>query len=244
MKNETYEEFVEKFKTKKTTDDCYTPPEIYETIKRWACKEYGIREDSIVRPFWPGGDYEHFDYPEGCVVLDNPPFSILSKICAFYLEHGIQFFLFAPSLTAFSGKNTVMRVNHIICSCDIVYENGAIVHTSFVTSFGGDIVAQTCPELTRLVNDAVDRLHRQEARKLPKYEYPPHICTAAILQKYSRYGINFKIRRSECTPVARLDAQLEHKKAIYGGGLLLSERTAAERAAAERGNSLAGSGRL
>lgn len=23
---ETYEEFVEKFKPKKTTDDCYTPP--------------------------------------------------------------------------------------------------------------------------------------------------------------------------------------------------------------------------
>ena len=27
MKNESYEEYVEKFKPKKTTDDCYTPPE-------------------------------------------------------------------------------------------------------------------------------------------------------------------------------------------------------------------------
>ena len=27
-----YEQFVEKFKPKKTTDDCYTPPEIYEVI--------------------------------------------------------------------------------------------------------------------------------------------------------------------------------------------------------------------
>ena len=26
MKGESYEEFVEKFKPKKTTDDCYTPP--------------------------------------------------------------------------------------------------------------------------------------------------------------------------------------------------------------------------
>lgn len=34
MKGETYEEFVEKFKPKKTTDDCYTPPEIYETVSR------------------------------------------------------------------------------------------------------------------------------------------------------------------------------------------------------------------
>ena len=32
----------------------------------------------------------------------------------------------------------------------------------------------------------------------------------------------------------RLDKQKEHKKAIFGGGLLLSERAAAERAAAER----------
>ena len=33
-----YGAFVEKFKPKKTTDDCYTPPEVYETIKDWACR--------------------------------------------------------------------------------------------------------------------------------------------------------------------------------------------------------------
>jgi hypothetical protein len=93
---ETYEEFTEKFKPKKTTDDCYTPPSIYAVIRDWACKEYGIDPAKIVRPFYPGGDYEHYDYPEGAVVLDNPPFSILSKICTFYLDRGIPFFLFAP----------------------------------------------------------------------------------------------------------------------------------------------------
>ena len=36
-KSKTYEEFVEKFKPKKTTDDCMTPPEIYEVVKDWAC---------------------------------------------------------------------------------------------------------------------------------------------------------------------------------------------------------------
>lgn len=55
MKNETYEEFVEKFKPKKTTDDCYTPPEIYEAIKKWACEKYGIDPQKIIRPFYPGG---------------------------------------------------------------------------------------------------------------------------------------------------------------------------------------------
>ncbi|WP_288842806.1 hypothetical protein [uncultured Megasphaera sp.] len=41
MKNETYEEFVEKFKPKKTTDDCYTPPDVYEIIKAYALEKNG-----------------------------------------------------------------------------------------------------------------------------------------------------------------------------------------------------------
>lgn len=57
----SFEDFCEKFKPKKTTDDCYTPPTIYEVIKNWACKEYGIDPTKIVRPFYPGGDYEEFD---------------------------------------------------------------------------------------------------------------------------------------------------------------------------------------
>ena len=81
--NPEYQAFVDKFKPKKTTDDCYTPPLIYETVKDWACKKYGIDPKNIVRPFYPGGDYEHFAYPDECVVLDNPPFSILSKYANF-----------------------------------------------------------------------------------------------------------------------------------------------------------------
>lgn len=37
---ETYEEFVDKFKPKLTTDDCYTPPEVYDVVASWAVKEY------------------------------------------------------------------------------------------------------------------------------------------------------------------------------------------------------------
>lgn len=234
MRGETYEEFVAKFQPKKTTDDCYTPPEVYEAVRSWACNKYGIDPEKIVRPFWPGGDYEHFNYPDGCVVLDNPPFSILSQICAFYLDRGIDFFLFAPSLTAFSGKRVVMRMNHIICDANIEYENGAIVRTSFVTSFGGDIVAQTAPDLTTLINDAVTSLHREKVKELPKYIYPDYILTAAMLQRYSKYGINFEIRRGESVHISKMDAQMEQKKAIYGGGLLLSDGAAKRKAAAER----------
>lgn len=92
MKNETYEQFVEKFKPKKTTDDCYTPKKIYDAVVQFVKDEYGIGDRKIVRPFWPGGDYERFEYDDGCIVIDNPPFSILSKIIDFYMKKGIGFF--------------------------------------------------------------------------------------------------------------------------------------------------------
>ncbi len=231
--NPVYEAFVNKFKRKLTTDDCYTPPEIYTAVAGWACEEYGIDPGSIVRPFYPGGDYENFPYPDGCVVLDNPPFSILSKICEFYLEREIPFFLFAPALTSLSSRRIVMRMNHILCDARIVYENGAVVQTGFVTSFGGDIIIQTAPELHKRILGAMNQLKTSKRRDLPKYDYPDHIMTAAIMNRYASHGIDMKIRRSDCVFIPALDAQREQKKAIFGGGLLLSDQAAAMRAAAE-----------
>ena len=101
--SDEYAQFVEKFKPQKTTDDCYTPENIYQAVKNWAVGHYSLEGREIVRPFWPGGDYERFEYPENCVVLDNPPFSIISRICKFYLYHEVDFFLFAPGLMLTAG---------------------------------------------------------------------------------------------------------------------------------------------
>ena len=232
--NPEYDAFVEKFQAKKTTDDCYTPPLVYERIRDWACARYGIYPGRIVRPFYPGGDYERYPYPEGCVVLDNPPFSILTRICEFYLDRGIPFFLFAPSLTAFSGRAVVMRVNHILCDANITYENGAVVRTAFVTSLGGDVVAEAAPKLGRAIAEAVRQIAAETARSVPKYEYPGHVLTAAMMQRYAKYGVELRVRRQDCVPISALDAQRAAGKTIFGAGLLLSDRAAAERAAAER----------
>lgn len=86
--NAEYQKFVDKFKPKLTTDDCYTPPIVYNAVRDWACAKYEINPDKIVRPFYPGGDYEHYDYPSDSVVLDNPPFSIITKICNFIWNAG------------------------------------------------------------------------------------------------------------------------------------------------------------
>ena len=75
-----YQAFVDKFKEAKTTDDCYTPPEIYDEIADWVAEEYGYQREKFLRPFKPGGDYQREEYPEGCAVVDNPPFSILASI--------------------------------------------------------------------------------------------------------------------------------------------------------------------
>ena len=84
-------------------------------------------ERDILFCLMDAGDYKVFPYPDGAVVIDNPPFSILASICTFYLEHGIPFFLFAPSLTCFSGRKVFKQMNHIIADCQITYENGARV---------------------------------------------------------------------------------------------------------------------
>ena len=230
--NPEYEAFVNKFKPKKTTDDCYTPLPVYEAVRDWACAEYGIDPNSILRPFYPGGDYEHETYPDGCSVLDNPPFSILSQIVEFYLSRGIHFFLFAPSLTILSGRKTVMRTTHICCDANITYENGAVVRTGFITNLGGSVIARTAPDLKRAIDCAVEE--SKTTRELPKYQYPNHIVTAAMLQKLAKYGVNFSVDAADCAPVYVLDAQREAGKSVFGGGLLLSDRAAAEKAAAEK----------
>ena len=133
-----YGAFVDKFKPKKTTDDCYTPPEVYETIKDWACREFGIDPSKVVRPFYPGDDYESFDYSDGKVVVDNPP----------------------------------------------------------------------------------------------KYAYPRELLTVSRLGKIGKQ-VEFCVKASDVAFTRALDSQKAVKKAIFGGGYLLSENKAAELKAAE-----------
>ena len=232
--SEEYDEFTEKFRPKKTTDDCLTPPEVYEVVAGYVAERYGLDRDAFVRPFWPGGDYRAFDYPTGCVVVDNPPFSILARICHDYMDNGIRFWLFAPTMTCLnaSGRKHVMETNHVVCAAQVTYENGAVVPTSFVTNLDADgTVLEANTELSARLGEVCDRLAKAKTKKLPKYVYPDHVVTAAKCSWLSKHGTSLKVNRRDCAPISKLDAST---KEIFGGGLLLSERAAAERAAAER----------
>ena len=228
--SEEYEAFTDKFKRKLTTDDCYTPENIYTAIRDWAVEHYGLGGAQVLRPFYPGGDYEHADYPEGCVVIDNPPFSILSQICRFYMERGIRFFLFAPALTVFCVASGAC--NYLPMSCRITYENGADVRTSFVTNLG-KFKIETCPELWRLVNDLNTRNVNADAVELPGYTYPACVMTSIRIAPTAKY-VALQIPPEDASFARALDAQAGQKKSVYGACFLLSEKAAAEKAAAEK----------
>ena len=228
-----YDDFVEKFKPKLTTDDCYTPDNIYEVIADFVAKQYGRQRDTFCRPFYHNGDYEREDYT-GKIVVDNPPFSILTQIVSFYQAHSIGFFLFAPTNTmlgaAYKSKATV-----IPCDGDITYHNGANVRTSFITNLEPpDIVLTTYPELHDAICEANRENIKAQKRQLPKYVYPDNVVTTAIVGTWASHGVKYTVHSDDCVFVRALDAQKPFGKALFGAGLLLSERAAAERAAAER----------
>lgn len=217
-----YKLFVDKFKPKKTTDDCYTPPEVYEVIKQWVLEEVPqIRELRIVRPFYPGGDYKAEDYT-GAVVIDNPPFSILAEIKRFYLDRGVPFFLFAPALTLLSTDSK--RLTSIVANCPVTYHNGAVVSTSYVSNLFGDTALILAPELARRVKEAQQAVKAPNAQ--PRYEYPPNVVTGATLNKYIVRGISLRVPREEVHFTRALDSMRKVGKGLYGSGFIVSDRVA------------------
>lgn len=233
--SEEYQAFVDKFKPKKTTDDCYTPAPVYEAVKTWAIDKYGLTDRPIVRPFYPGGDYQKMTYPDGAVVIDNPPFSIESEIVDFYHAHNIDFFLFVSSLTGFSLLNGRDWLKSVIAHASVTYENGAVVTTSFLTSLG-DAKVTVSPDLHDSVETAsrAALVERKAPQKMPKYDYPDEVATASGLGYIASHGVSLEFMPDSCTPIRSLESQRAAGKAIYGGGLLLSSQSAAEKAAATK----------
>lgn len=226
-KDEAQKAFEDKFKPKHTTDDCFTPPEVYEAVLGWAVDTYGLQGRPVVRPFYPGGDYQSCDYPDGCVVIDNPPFSILSEIIRWYKGRGIDFFLFAPSLTS---MHYLEECNLILTGYHVTYENGAEVPTAFVTDLGTDRIL--------LSSELYDLLDAAQPRKLvadvSAYDWPANCESAARLAGLPKYGVTLAFKH-----IAPVKAVGEPRQSIFGGGVLICDRDAerikAERIKAERG---------
>lgn len=222
-----YMGFTGKFKPKLTTDDCYTPPAVYDAVLRWVTERCGLQGRNVVRPFYPGGDFERYPYGPGDVVVDNPPFSIVGKIARFYGERDITYFLFAPHLTCFDIKAAPTKV---VCYADITYENGAVVKTSFISNMFPGVAVMTAPGLHKAIEEAQAKSKKV---KLQKYSYPANVLTVSKLNKLNEQGIEFEVMETQCRNISRLESQRPVGKTIYGRGYLISDGKAAELKAAE-----------
>lgn len=229
--NKTYEELVESAKPKLTTDDCYTPENIYSVVRDYVAERYGLDPETFVRPFYPGGDYQAEDYT-GKVVVDNPPFSILRKIMNFYNENGIKWFLFTPAMSTVIGTNYREKM-HICVGAYITYENGATVLTSFATNLEPAGI-RTDTELLNAIN-AANEENRQKTKKNKNntsWKYPPQLLTAAKMNNLANYGIDISFSIDDLHLINKLDNQPKNKK-IYGCGYLLNQSAADRLAEAE-----------
>lgn len=93
---------------------------------------------------------------------------------------------------------------------------------------------RTAPTLYQAVKAANEENRQANTKSLPRYEYPDNIITAAMVQRWCKYGIDYCLTVADSRPIDALDAQKARKLSIFGNGFLLSSSAAAERAAAER----------
>lgn len=220
-----YESFIAKFADNpKTTDDCYTPPDIYEAVMKWLGTKIDLTGKQILRPFYPGGDYVMAEYPEDGIVIDNPPFSLFTKIVQFYCTRNVPFFLFGPGLTI----STCCRwCTAVIVSEQIRFSNGAMVKCNFASNLFGDAVMYSSPELSKMLKNCPSQDYKAN---LPKYRYPDELCSVSDMQTIAKGDYDFIIHRDECQIVRDLN---HHPKGLFGDHLLLSSGKAAAKVAAK-----------
>lgn len=202
---EDYDAFLAKFNTNapKTTDECYTPQPVYEAVLEWLRGKVNIEGRPIVRPFFPGGDYKNHEYPENCVVVDNPPFSIVTEIARFYQKVGIDYFLFTPSLTMFCSL--LPGECGIIIGKSIEFANSALVACGFRTSL--------LPGKKIMIAGSLRRAIEATKPKKPRIVYSDNVITSALLSKWTR-GTDCAIYDDEIAIASALDCGVR----LFGGG--------------------------
>lgn len=203
-----------------TQDECYTPPEVYDTVLEYAVERYQLQGKHIVRPFVPGGNYQQYVYDKNDVVIDNPPFSMRTKITKWYINHGIPFFLFINGIYGVSlsrglhGKATV-----IVTNADASFyhkPNNKTIKLGFVTNLEPEnIVLRGDVALTNKLNALVKK------KALNKYQYPENMITNSDVLAAIRRGVELQLTTNNCLFKYNLDYHKEHKLSGVKGGCYL-----------------------
>lgn len=201
----------------KTSDDTFTPPKVYEVILEYI-NEKIIPIDSIEiqRPFYPGGDYqkEAETYNEKSVVIDNPPFSICSKIIDFYIKNNIKFFIFTNGLTIF---NYLLRDIHLLCPyVTLEYDNGVKVNTCFAHNLLPKGVT-----ISGELRERLSKLAKKQTGERKKYQYPNEVLSVGqSLELVKQIKGEVTITNYKC--VSGLNHKGKQKK-LFGKAMILSK---------------------
>lgn len=188
----------------------------------WVIDKYNLQDDTkIVRPFYPGGNYKEFDYPTNCIVIDNPPFSILASIRKWYMKQGIKYFLFCPTFTSLYKKHEDCLV---ITERKITYTNGALVNTSFVTNLDDKNAIVTAPDLSLLLKQA--KSQEVKSSKRIEKKYPKNVVSLVILGSLVRRGQSIAIPKNACCSIREIEAEKEAGLKSFGRKLLVADNIA------------------
>lgn len=208
-----YQQFVDKFKPKLTTDDCYTPPAVFDAVEKWVRKEFKLGDIENIRPFKPEGDYQAENY-DGKVVIDNPPFSILSEIVRWYTAKGVKFFLFAPYLSTLPIASDC-QTTKIITGSEITYENGAKVLTNFVTNMADPKVSV---KIAGSLRKKIEEAQPDKTADLERYKRPKNLKVGTDFVYVAKLGHDWELTARDCEFVKNTDGLKAMGKGLYGGG--------------------------
>ncbi len=125
-------------------------------------------------------------------------------------------FLFAPTLTMFSNKKKLQLHNNSFAALVLHTKNGAVVNTSFITNLDDpDLQIRTAPALYKAIKLADNKTLAAIKKQLPKYSYPDNVITSAKLYPFAKYGIDIKIKKSQCHFIRALESQRAKKKRVF-----------------------------
>lgn len=216
-----------------TTDECYTPPAVYDAVLDYAVDRYQLKSKHIVRPFIPGGDYQKYVYDENDVVIDNPPFSITTKIAKWYIDHNIPFFLFVNGLygvslsRAIRGKATV-----IVTDANVSFYNQGSkkrIKLGFVTNLEPkNIIIRGDATLTNTLNGLVVK------KSFKRFHYPDNFLKNNDILAALQRNVELKLTTDNCLFEDNLDYHKAQTHAtsqpvkVFGGGYLVNDKLYAE----------------
>nr|DAT53224.1 MAG TPA: hypothetical protein [Caudoviricetes sp.] len=96
----------------------------------------------------------------------------------------------------------------------------------------GSCAVESAPDLRERLDAANDENLRLARKELPKYSYPTQVLTSAMVQYFAAHGVDFRVPHGHLAFTRALDSQREAGKTVFGSGFLISEKAAAEKAAA------------